>query len=489
MPRSGVDIEGNAFPDVQGTLGDELFWLRSWTNETYLWNDEVPDQNPYNFATTPAYFDELITPEITASGAPKDNFHFYQSTEDYLADRSSAPRSGYGARFAILQSTPPRDVRIRYTEPNSPASDTTGGEAPFQRGAKILEIDGVDVINANSQAAIDTLNNGLYPLNAGETHTFTVQDVGESARTFSITSADVSQAPVNRTRVIDHNDEKVGYILFNTFSPFSSEEAIATAMTEMVNAGVSDLVLDLRYNGGGLLAVASQLGYMIAGETATNGKTFELLRFNDDAGSRNPVTGELNNPIPFYDTGLGFSLASGFPLDTLDLNRVFILSTGNTCSASESVINSLSGIDVDVVMIGDTTCGKPYGFYPTDNCGTTWYTIQFQGTNDKGFGDYADGFTPMNGGSAFGVELAGCAVSDDLNFQLGADNEPMLEAALHYRMTGTCNTAVPEPALQPEPSEPVQQVVYLGQDGGLATTALTPAQEIERTSRDLTMPY
>ena len=352
-----------------------------------------------------------------------------------------------------------------------------------------LEIDGVDVINANSQTAIDTLNNGLFPLNAGETHSFTVQDVGESSRTFSITSADVSQAPVNRTRIIDQNGEKVGYILFNTFSPFSSEKAIADAMAEMADAGVSDLVLDFRYNGGGLLAVASQLGYMVAGGTATNGKTFELLRFNADAGNRNPVTGEVNNPIPFYTTGLGFSLASGVPLDTLGLNRVFILSTGNTCSASESVINSLAGVDVEVILIGDTTCGKPYGFYPTGNCGTTWYTIQFQGTNDKGFGDYADGFTPTNGGSAFGVKQPGCAVADNLNFELGATNEPLLEAALHYRMTGTCNTAVPEPALQPQQEGPAQEVVFLGQDGALATTDLTPAQEIERTSRDLTMPY
>ena len=266
-PRSGSDIEGNRFTDTKGTLSDEKFWLRSWTQETYLWNDEVTDQKPANFSTPAAYFEVLKTNATTASGAAKDNFHFYQSTEDYLQDRNSAGGSGYGASLAILSATPPRDVRIRFTEPNSPASNTSTGSAPFLRGARILRADGIDVVNDNTQAGVDTINNAIFPATAGETHSFVVQDVGGAERTVSVTSADISRAPVNKTRIIDQGTDKVGYILFNTFSPFSSEKAIADAITEMANAGVTDLVLDLRYNGGGLLAVASQLGYMIAGDS------------------------------------------------------------------------------------------------------------------------------------------------------------------------------------------------------------------------------
>tara|TARA_Y100000052_G_scaffold27317_1_gene34639 strand:+ start:9665 stop:11071 length:1407 start_codon:yes stop_codon:yes gene_type:complete len=468
---------------MQGTIHDELFWLRSWTNETYLWNDEVPDENPSNYASagTPAYFDTLKTSEITTSGTPKDDFHFYESTEEYLLSRNSAPRSGYGARFAVLQGSPPRDVRVLYTEPNSPASNTTGGEAPFQRGARILEVDGVDVVNGND---VDALNNGLFPANSGETHTFVVQDVGEASRSITITSADVVTAPVNKTAVLDVNGDKVGYILFNTFSPFASEEAIATAMTEMSDAGVSDLVLDLRYNGGGLLAVAAQTGYMIAGSAQSNGKTFEYLQFNDDAGNRDPVTGEINDPIPFIDTGVGFSLASGTPLDSLNLNRVFILSTGGTCSASEAVINGLRGIDVEVILIGDITCGKPYGFYPTSNCGTTWYSIQFQGVNDKGFGDYADGFVPDNSSFAFGARAPGCVVADDYNNELGDPNEGLLSTALYYRENGACPASAPKPAVRAEG----QKTVFLG-EGELATTDRTPGELIRDNNRDLRMPY
>lgn len=487
-PRSGFDLEGNRYLDVQGTINDELFWLRSWTDETYLWNDEVPDQNPNNFVNqgTLAYFDELVTPETTASGSPKDNFHFSQPTEEYLRDRNSAPRSGYGARFVLFQASAPRDIRVVYTEPNTPASNTTGGQAKFRRGAKIITIDGVDAINGSD---VDTLNDGLYPASAGETHSFGVQYADGTHATFDITSADVTRAPVIETRVIDQSGSKVGYIAFTTFSPFSSEEAIYDAMSQMSSAGVADLVLDLRYNGGGLLAVASQLGYMIAGGSRTGGRTFETLRFNDDAGNINPVTGSRNDPIPFYSTGQGFTLASGTPLPTLNLSRVYILSSGNTCSASESVINSLRGVDVEVVLIGDITCGKPFGFYPTDNCGTTYYSIQFQGINQKGFGDYSDGFVPDDNAFAFGVRLPGCTVEDDLTAPLGDLKEDQLAAALHYRENGACpaNPVVSEQVSQGLSARSNEQNFLGGK--ALATTDLSEAEFILENSRDLTMPY
>ena len=75
---------------------------------------------------------------------------------------------------------------------------------------------------------------------------------------------------------------------------------------------------------------------------------------------------------------------------------MYIITGPGTCSASESIINSLRGVNVNVYLIGSTTCGKPYGFYPTDNCGTTYFSIQFRGENAANFGDYTDGFSPAN---------------------------------------------------------------------------------------------
>lgn len=481
-PRSGVDIEGNPFPDQAGSLIEELFWLRSWTEETYLWNNLVTDQNPAGFSDRRSYFGVLKTNDVTASGEDLDDFHFSEPTDDFLERRNSTARSGYGLSLAVLRNSPPRDYRVRYTEPNSPASDSSSGQVNFVRGARILTVDGVDLVNGSSQADIDTLNNGLFPATAGETHTFEVQDPGAaSSRTISVTSADIVQAPVNRTAILNTASGKVGYILFNTFSPFSSEEAIANAITDMKNEAVTDLVLDLRYNGGGLLAVASQLSYMIAGPTRTNGKTFELLQFNSNAGNRNPVTGNINDPIPFYNQGLGFSLAQNTPLDDLNLGRVFILSTGGTCSASEAVINGLRGIDVEIVLIGSVTCGKPYGFYPTDNCGETYYTIQFRGVNDKGFGDYSDGFVPNNSSFAFGERVSGCVVSDDINTELGDPTEGLLAAALDYRENGTCPTVSPKVS-----TETTYSKVGLS---SVATTQMSEQDDFMANNRDMTMPW
>lgn len=482
-PRSGVDIEGNPFPDEQGSLAEELFWLRSWTNETYLWRTEVPDLDPYDFSDRVVYFDRLKTSEVTASGVPKDDFHFSEPTEDYLESRTSAPQAGYGANLVAFSTTPPRDFRVSYTEPGSPASDVTNGQQKLLRGSRILTIDGVDLVNANSQAAIDTLNAGLYPSAAGETHSFTVRDPDGTERAISLTSANVVRQPVNTTSVVDTPTGPVGYIHFTTFSPFSSEEQIVNAMRDMANANVTDLVLDLRYNGGGLLAVASQVSYMIAGQSRTSNRTFELLRFNDRAGNINPVTGNPNNPIPFYSRGQGFSLPSGTTLPSLNLNRVYILSTARTCSASEAVINGLRGIDVEVVLIGNITCGKPYGFYPTDNCGRTYYTIQFQGVNDKGFGDYADGFVPQNSNFQFGARAPGCLVQDQFVAPLGSSGDPLLAAALQYRADGTC-PALPASGAASE----IQPYASSEAAGPSGLPVRRPEYDVMDNNRDLSMP-
>ena len=479
-PRTGVDSQGQAFPDRAGTLAHELFWLRSWTNQTYLWNTEVTDRNPAGYSDRLAYFNVLKTNATTTSGQPKDRFHFTMSTADYLAQATSAPTASYGAEFAIFASTPPRDARVVYTTAGTPATALDGGRAKLERGARILAVDGVDLVNGGStQGQIDTLNNGLFPRTAGESHTLRVRYVDGVERNITLTSASLVEKPVNRQSVITTPTGKVGYILLNTFSPYSTEKGIADAITALQADGLNDLVLDLRYNGGGLLAIASQLSYMVAGPTRTGGHVFERLQFNAAAGSSNPVTGGSNAATPFYSTGLGFSVSNGAPLGTLNLPRVFILSTADTCSASESVINGLRGIDVEVVLIGSTSCGKPFGFYPEDNCGQTYFSIQFQGVNDKGFGDYPDGFTPSNSSSANAVQVSGCAVADDFSHDLGDANEAMLAAALGFKANGTCPLPPPTSigvARAPGGGEPIR------------TSGRPEAVEILRGMRDLSMP-
>jgi hypothetical protein len=253
-------------------------------------------------------------------------------------------------------------------------------------------------------------------------------------------SAAITSQPVQDVSTISTTAGSVGYMLFNDHLA-TSEAALVNAFTTLQTAGVSDLVLDIRYNGGGYLDIASEVAYMIAGPGPTSGATFELTQFSDKYATVDPVTGQTIAPVPFHSTTQGFSTTAGQPLPTLNLMRVFVLTGPDTCSASESIINSLRGIGVQVVQVGSTTCGKPYGFYPQDNCGTTYFSIQFRGVNALNFGDYADGFSPANAPTLTNAVVPGCSVADDFAHALGDPAEGRLAAALGYRTSTSCPPA------------------------------------------------
>jgi hypothetical protein len=274
---------------------------------------------------------------------------------------------------------------------------------------------------------------GLFPDGPDEPHVFTIQDPGAAnARTVTLQSQTVTIAPVQHVDTFVTPTGTVGYLSF-TDHLATAEQALIDAIVDLRSANVTDLVLDLRYNGGGFLDIASELAYMIAGAARTGGQTFEALRFNDQHPSTNPVTGTPLSPVPFHSVARGFSAPAGQALPTLDLARVFVLTGATTCSASESIMNALGGIGVEVIQIGSTTCGKPYGFYPADNCGTTYFSIQFKGVNAQGFGDYTDGFSPANTPGVLTAPLPGCSAADDFSHALGDPLERRLATALAYR--------------------------------------------------------
>ena len=410
--------------DVQGSSLTENNWLRSWTNDLYLWYDEVVDRDPA-LSSTPAYFDLLKTTATTPSGNPKDKFHFTYDTAAWIALSQSGVSAGYGAEWAIVARFPPRRIVVAYTEPGSPAT-----AAGLARGAEVLAIDGVDAVNNNTQAGVDALNAGLFPAASGETHVFTVRDLGASgSRTLGMQSANVTLAPVQNVTTITTGSGPVGYMLFNDHIA-TAESGLINAIGALKAANISDLVLDIRYNGGGYLDIASELAFMIAGSARTAGRTFEQIVFNNKHAAAAPVL--------FHATTEGFSVPGGQSLPSLNLSRVFVLTGSGTCSASESIMNSLRGVGLDVIQVGATTCGKPYGFFPQDNCSTTYFSIQFKGVNAAGFGDYTDGFSPANTIGVAGTPIPGCSVADDFAHALGDPAEARFAAALGYRASSSC---------------------------------------------------
>lgn len=437
-PRTGSSaVTDEPFADVQGKALDERNWLRSWTHELYLWYREVPDLDPASYGTL-EYFDLLKTPLLTPAGEPKDKFHFTQSTDRWEAVSQAGSDLGYGVHWEFVSATVPRSVVIAYLEPAAPPATVASGIA---RGDEVLSVDGIDVESTTIPAEIEAINEALSPVTAGETHTFEVRDGGGIVREVVLTAATVSTATVMNVKTIDTTSGTVGYIQFNNHivpAETALIDAFNTLRAANGGAGVADLVLDLRYNGGGLLDLASEVAFMIAGPTMTAGQTFEQQQFNDQHPNRNPITDERLEPVPFYSEALGLSATEGTPLPSLNLSRVFVLTGPGTCSASESIINGLRGVNIDVILIGSTTCGKPYGFFPTDNCGTTYFSIQFQGVNAKGFGDYGEGYAPENVPGTAGERLPGCSVADDFTHALGDPAEMRLAVALSHRDSGAC---------------------------------------------------
>ncbi|MBI5066614.1 MAG: peptidase [Deltaproteobacteria bacterium] len=412
--------------DRAGTAADEKAWLRAWTDDLYLWYREVAartDLDPTGYATPQDYFEVLKTPALTASGRARDQFHFHMPTAEWEALASSGSELGYGMQVVLLSRSPPRRALVAYVEPGSPAA-----RASIDRGAEILEVDGAVLLDGDPAV----INGGLFPADTTP-HTLVLADAGASlSRSVTMTPATVAMTPVPAPVVVQSpGGRKVGYVIMNDHLQ-AAEAGMTSAITQVRAAGVDDVVLDLRYNGGGYMLVASQTAYMLAGPARTSARIFERTIFNDKYPGIDPVAGGTVD-MPFYPYRYFGSRGSALP--TLSLPRLIVLTGGGTCSASESLMNGLAGVDLPVYQIGTTTCGKPYGFYPKDNCGTTWFSIQFQGVNAKGFGDYADGLVP---GGTGGASFPGCAVADDFLHALGDPAEARLAAALAWADTGAC---------------------------------------------------
>ena len=395
------------------TDGRQKNWVRSRLYENYLFYRDAPltsiDPNTYTNTVSNLFLD------YTVRGVPaKDRFSFVrtQAEADALFQSGTATNVGFTLRRDANNGNV---VRIAYVEPNGPAA-----AAGLARGMVLASIDGV----TTSPSIPATLSDKLNKSPAGTSSLLGVQDtIGGPVRTLTVTNATYATSPLIVDRVMP--DATTAYLAFNSFSTPVGELQLADAFKRFAAAGVTDLVVDLRYNGGGFLDIAAQLGYMVAGQAQSSGKIFESLIFNDKRSAAN-VSIAFNSTITRL---FGNNARAGEPLSALNLKRISVLTTGSTCSASESFINALQGIGIDVLLVGSATCGKPYGFIQANNCALAFFGIEFEGRNSKGL------ITPLTGVPAT------CATTDDLDHALGDPAERMLATAISYRTAGRCPAA------------------------------------------------
>ena len=390
-------------PPLSCSVAAQQDWLSGYMDDWYLWYRLSPRPNPAAYASVEAYFDARLYTGTEAS-FPADRWSYSQSTESFNRFFGDGRSLGYGCAVTGIEVTgrPDLPLVVRYVEPASDAA-----ARGVVRGDRVLAINGrsaADIIAADDLSV-------LIAQRAGEQLTLQLRNSGGD-RSVTLTATEFPLTPVSTSAVVTSPlGRKLGYVHVKDMIS-QAGAPLETAFAQFRVAGVDEIVLDLRYNGGGLVSTANRLASYVAGNRGT-GFTFADLLYNDKRAAAH------NQSYRFE------SLASA-----AGVARVFVLAGPRTCSASEQVINGLRGIGIAVVAIGDTTCGKPVGFLPQSNgCGTTYSVVNFESVNARFEGRYFDGFA------------ATCPVAEDFSRPFGAPDEPLLAAARQFADSGSCPAA------------------------------------------------
>ncbi len=435
---------------ASSNTADRQDWLRCYFDQNYLWYQLSPNPSPGGSNTVGAYFKALLYGGGDAipggSGAvwPADRYSGFQSTESFNRFFADGRTLGYGvavngleavAAFKATGAT--QRLFVRYIEPQSPAARSLTLAGGVQRGDEIVAVNNTPV--ATLIAADDF--SALTPNAAGDSLRLDVRRGAGATVAVVLSAAEFALTPVQSGEVVQsQGGRRIGYVFVkDMISQVGSP--LATTMTSFRNQGIDELVLDLRYNGGGLVSMGGTVASYASGSPHGR-KVYTRLLYNDKQSGNNQ-TFAFSNPGAWA----GFS-------------RVYVLTGERTCSASEQVINGLRGVGVNVVAIGDITCGKPVGFLPDDDgWGTTYSIVNFEGVNARNEGRYFDGLTPT------------CAVAEDFSQPIGDTGEgdligdPLLVAAAFHADTNSCPVALTRESPSARASNPAR-ARYNGADGG-----------------------
>lgn len=379
-------------------------------NYFYYWQKDVPELVDNRFSNEKEYTSFLQSfdgPEALFNHLKHNNDRFSLITDDYvtLEKQLNSISLSNGMKFGLGRiSSTDSDVfgYVRYVLP-----DTDAAQKGVKRSDLFTHVDGSQLTIDNYESLLFS-NKSSYTISLATIANLTVLPTGT---TVTLNNSELTEKELYLTKVIDHNNKKVGYIMYNGFSS-NQENDLINAFSDFASQQVDELVVDLRYNPGGSVATSQLLAGLIAGEHA--GKVFGRMEYNSKLSGN-------NREIDIIDSNI-----------RLGLSRVIFLVTSSSASASEMIINGLSP-HMDVVLIGNKTYGKNVGSFivhdyikntNAKNPNHTWalLPITFGIVNSEGFGNYADGFYPN-------IEL-----NENLENLgvLGNVDEPLLQKALDY---------------------------------------------------------
>lgn len=375
-------------PDDCSTNSQNAYVLEVMKH-AYLWNHEVPDVDPAAYEEPADILADLRYKEIDRWSRVADKV-----TSDALFEEGKF--IGYG--FNHVRDAAGR-IRISFVYPDSPAS-----ALGLRRGDEIVTINDLSI----AQIDADNLWGDMFgPNEPGVEIAMEVEETGgTSTRPVALVKDWITMITVPITGVVEADGKKIGYLYFSSFVDTAIPE-LDEAIAGFRQEGIDELVVDLRYNGGGRLSVARHLASLIAGRAGDDREVVYRVEYNDDLAGEN----------------------ESYKLEKLAhalwIDRVYFITSGRTLSASELVINAVAPY-VDTVIIGSTTGGKPVGMRSFDFCDKILFPITFRLVNAVGVTDYFDGLSPA------------CETLDDLDNQLGDPGEGSFAGAVSMITSGAC---------------------------------------------------
>jgi len=448
-PDANTDVESNLLqtPTSDRTLltKDSIFL---YAKQTYYWNKSLPTYDKFNpraFSSNEkllyAMTQIAINPQtnkpyeyVERSTSPKYSF----IDDGSVAGQLGGVNGDFG--FSVFFAGD-NDLRIKYVYAASPAA---GQE--LKRGYQIIKINGNSTINT-SDASINYVVNAIF--GSSTTVALTVLKPDQTTQDVTVTKAEYNVNPILFSKTYTIGAKKVGYIVFNTFTT-NSAPLLDKAFTQFTTDGITELIVDLRYNGGGSVQTSEAFANLIAPSTQ-NGKvmytTYWTQTMQDDQATilQNQKfyakgSDNVTRLYSYFDYSYKPTVAAGnqevfAKRGSLNgLTRVYFIVTGGTASASELLINNLKPV-IDVKLIGKKTYGKPVGFFSIRIDKNDLYIPQFETKNQLNQGGYFDGMAVDKD------------IFDDVTKDFGDTSENMLAQALYYSANGNFSALLKDNAI------------------------------------------
>lgn len=391
------------------SLADRKAWVLDQLQEYYLFPNLLDTSvNPNNFPDVQSYIDALVAP---ARATGRDRFFtFITSIQEENELINSGSSAGFG--FRLGYDTVNNRVFVLESFENAPAFPQG-----FDRGTEILSVNGTATATLLANGGPSNFSAALGPSDPGVTRSFTIRQPNNSQSSVTVTKAEYALDPISDrygTQVIDNNGTDVGYINLRTFIVQSAGPQLQSAIDGFRQQGVNEVILDFRYNGGGLVSVADLLGDLLGADKV--GQEFSRTIFRDSLSN--------NNSTELFESRS----------EAIAATKIALIGTGATASASELVGNSfIPYLGNNTALVGSNTFGKPSGQIARDRavCDDRLRVLAFRTVNRDGGGDYYTGLAS--------VYPRTCAAPDDFLSPLGSVSEDSTAAALTFLRGGACS--------------------------------------------------